>query len=247
MAGMAHAAYQRIDDERRRRASVIRSADDPSDRFIDVPPLDTKEETAVADVGAAVADVVAAVADREDSGESNLAASLPRDTASEAVSIMGDTASEPELGAGDSAVAAVSGSQRRAPTTLTVGDTTRRHGRYNDEPEVGNFGLFFGNWGLRGTCGGKQVQKARRVKQDRQILKNPAQVLVVAEASVQLEGLLRQPAVAGSHDCEGFDARHTAEHWVVRGAEESAILIAARKDVTYGLDCLMHSVDNDQP
>ena len=116
------------------------------DKFIAPPPFAKKQETAVADVGGAVAGVVAAVADTEVSAGNIPAKNIPREIASEATSIAGDTASEAELDAGDSAVAAVSRSQRRAPTALTDGDTERHlHGKYNNEPEVGNCGIFFGN------------------------------------------------------------------------------------------------------
>ena len=127
------------------------------DKFIELPPLAKKQETAVADVGGAVAGVVAAVADTEVSAGNIPAKNIPREIASDATSIAGDTASEADLDAGDSAVAAVSQSQRRAPTALTDGDTERHlHGKYNNEPEVGNCGLFFGNWGTRGTVAGTQ-------------------------------------------------------------------------------------------
>ena len=43
--------------------------------------------------------------------------------------------------------------ERVAPTPKMHGDPTRSRGassRWNKEPEVGNFGLHFGNWGCRG-------------------------------------------------------------------------------------------------
>ena len=50
--------------------------------------------------------------------------------------------------------------------------------------------MFFRNWGLRGTVSGKAVQKLRRETQNRQILKSPGQVVIIAEASAELERLL---------------------------------------------------------
>ena len=42
------------------------------------------------------------------------------------------------------------------PETPFQGDPAeqKKHSRWNNEAEVGNFGLFFGNWGQRGTLGG---------------------------------------------------------------------------------------------
>ena len=94
-------------------------------------------------------------------------------------------------------------------------------------------GCFFGNWGLRGTVGGNNAAKLRRETQDRQILKSPGQVVVLVEASKELEELLRLPAVAvGDSAKGGLQGRDTHEHFVVRGDEQSAVLIAARTDNT---------------
>ena len=78
--------------------------------------------------------------------------------------------------------------QRLAPQTPVEGTPQRGpSSKYNKEWEVGNFGLFLGNWGMRATLGGPQEQKNRRDTQDRQILKCPAMVLVIVEASKKIE------------------------------------------------------------
>jgi hypothetical protein len=87
--------------------------------------------------------------------------------------------------------------------------------------------------------------RAQRETLNRQILKNLAQVVVVVDASRQLEELLKQPAVAGDADEVGLRARNTHEHYVVRCEEAAAVLIAARKDVTTGIEMLMHQVHDD--
>ena len=176
-------------------------------------------------------------------------AGLDSDSDSAAHSIAGDTAvdSETDGGADDTAVADSRRQQRLAPKTPVQGSPTHGHSsKHNSEPEVGNFGLFFGNWGLRGTVGGNDAAKLRRDTQDRQILKSPGQVVVVVEASRELEELLRLPAVAAEDSAQGgLQGRSTHEHFVVRGDEQSAVLIAARTDNTTSLECLMHEVHDD--
>ena len=111
---------------------------------------------------------------------------------------------------------------------------------------MGNFGLFFGNWGTRATLGNKAHKKLRQETQDRQIMKCPGQVIVLCEATSEVEELLRLEAVEGDPEQSGLEKRHTHEHYVVRGQEaETAVLIAARKDNTTGLECLEYEVHRD--
>jgi hypothetical protein len=164
------------------------------------------------------------------------------DSDAAAHSIAGDTADSETDGGADSIPAERS---RIQPQSRIQGTPGHRSSKYNSEPEVGNFGLFLGNWGLRGTVGGQAAQKLRREVQDRQILKSPAQVLVVLEASRQVEDLLKQPPVQGNLDQEGLQRRSTRDYFVVRGEEQSAILVAARQDNTTSLECLHHEVHDD--
>ena len=166
-------------------------------------------------------------------------------------SVAGDTVADSsgaEIDEDETAVAARR-QQRVAPKTPAQGNKNTGRGessRHNNEPEVGNFGLFFGNWGQRATLGGDARKKARRITQDRQILKSLAQVIVLCEASAGVEEMLRQPPEDGNPEQEGLEGRSSHEHFVVRGAEsEAAVLIAARKDNTTFLECLEYEVHHD--
>jgi len=174
--------------------------------------------------------------------------SSEEDDASETHSIAGDTVdSEADGDADDAEVSAALRQRRLAPREpLQTNRERNPSSKYNSEPEVGNFGLFSGNWGLRGTVGGKDAQRLRREIQDRQILRNPGQVVVVVEASRQLEELLQRPPVEGDSEPQSrLQARSTHEYFVARGREESAVLVAARKDSVSSLECLHHEVHND--
>jgi hypothetical protein len=152
--------------------------------------------------------------------------------------------------AGDT-VATSSGAETElvAPTIRVQGDPNRSRGESswrNEEPEVGNFGLFVGNWGLRGTLGDNRQKQLRRDTHDRQILKSPAQVIVLCEATAAVGDLLQKSAVAGTPGVKGLEGRNTFEHWVVRGEEpQAAVLIAARKDNTTFLELLDYDVNED--
>ena len=154
--------------------------------------------------------------DAEDHPESN-ASSIAGDTVA--------TSSRAETDADPTEVAA----RRRelvAPTIRVQGDPNRSRGESswrNEEPEVGDFGLFVGNWGLRGTLGDNRQKQLRRDTHDRQILKSPAQVIVLCEATAAVGDLLQKSAVAGTPGAKGLEGRNTFEHWVVRGEEPQAV------------------------
>ncbi|MDP7560003.1 MAG: hypothetical protein QF745_05635, partial [Planctomycetota bacterium] len=107
--------------------------------------------------------------------------------------------------------------QRIAPNAPQQGDPNirRESSKWNDEPEVGNFGLFFGNWGLRGAVGNAASRRSRRDTQDRRIQRSPAQVVVLAEAAKEIEELLKEPRSHGNQELEGLERRDSAEHWVI--------------------------------
>ena len=194
------------------------------------------------DTTTAVADVATAVADTSVADQPFIQSDA---------SVVGDTASDTDavgFEAGDSAVAAARRQQRRAPLEPLHGVAAphvHRPSKHNKEKEVGNFGLFFGNWGLRGTLGGPAAQTKRILAQDRQILKSPAQVVILAEASEELGNLLKMPEVVGSPEQIGVQSRSTKEHFVVRGAEQAALLVAARKDNTTALALLKYEAHSD--
>jgi hypothetical protein len=108
---------------------------------------------------------------------------------------------------------------------------------------VGNFGLFFGNWGQRG----KNSTQKKIEAMDRQIQKNPGSVVVLAETTKAVEELLGLPPEEGDDGEPGLRGRSTREHYVVRGNEDSAVLIASRKDVTTGLESLWYECYEDHP
>ena len=137
---------------------------------------------------------------------------------------------------------------RVAPKVSRHLDPHRSRGpssRWNAEPEVGNFGLFLGNWGNRGSVS-KNAGRSKRERHDKQILRNLAQVTVLCEASPAVETLLQGTAVAGSSGEPGLEGRQTFEHWVIRGnEEENALLIAARTDTSDMLELLEYEVHRD--
>ena len=135
---------------------------------------------------------------------------------------------------------------RAAPSQLRVGSVSGEHAIRNSEPEVGNFGIYLGNWGARGSV--KEGEQARRRKNmDRQLVKNPGQLVILLESTPAQVDLLEATAVAGEEDGEGLDARPTHEHWVIRGKEDGAILAAARKDTSFALECLLYELHEDHP
>ena len=194
----------------------------------------------------AVADDLSAVADGKCIETDQLADddAFADDDAASAVFNAGDTASETDCEGTNTAVAA----EQRLPLEPIHGTRQPRpssHAR-NAEFEVGNFGLVFGNWGSRGTLENDVKQKERRHAHDLQVTRHPGQVLILAEATQDLEGLLQAPEQEGNLLADGLAQRNTKEHWVVRGNEEKGLLIAARKDNTTSLESLMYDVYNDR-
>ena len=164
-------------------------------------------------------------------------------------SVAGDTIASSSAGEGDESDAAVAErrDRRRAPLSTTQGasESTHKSSKWNAEPEVGNFGIFFGNWGARATLGGARAQQRRRETMDLQLKKNPAMVVVVAEASAEVEEILKTCRSRGSPELQGVQSRDDHEHYVIRGEEECAILIGARKDNTTSIELLEYHVSDD--
>ena len=176
------------------------------------------------------------------------------DTDSASHSIAGDTVYDSSDAEGEHDPTAVAARRQErvlpeAPVQGIPNNPRLAHASHNSEPEVGNFALYWGNWGLRGTLGDGQ-RAMRREVMDGQILNNPGQVVVIAEASTQVEAMLQSAAVAGdlvvTHEGT-HESRSTREHFVIRGKEDSALLIACRKDNTVGLECLLYERHDDHP
>ena len=155
---------------------------------------------------------------------------------SDAVSIAGDSVEssscEPER---ETRIA------RKQPTVPFEGECRRGGSSHlNSAPEVGNCGFFFGNLGLNGsTCTSEPHHH--------QIMRNPAQVIILCETTAAVETMLRNPAVAAEKPGEkGLAGRNTYEHFVVRGNEEpAAVLIAARKDNCSSLELIEYDPHYD--
>ena len=84
---------------------------------------------------------------------------------------------------------------RWQPKITVHGDPSqsrRESSWWNEEPEVGNFGLFCGNWGKRGSAANELCEKS-----DQQIRKCPVQVLVLAETTESMKEMLQLPPVTG--------------------------------------------------
>ena len=105
-----------------------------------------------------------------------------------------------------------------------------------------------GNWGTRGTTGRTRL---RRQLFDRQVTKAPAHVVVLAEATKDVQRLLETPYEVAEPDNlrdphSRVQQRPMREHFVVRGAEaECALPIAVRTDVADRLECLYYNVNDD--
>ena len=121
---------------------------------------------------------------------------------------------------------------------------------WNKEWEVGNTGVFFGNWGTRATVSNGHVKKLRQQIHDKQILKAPGNVVGLCEATESVKLMMEEPPNEDeipTHRSGGtsLDKRPNKAYWVVRGDEEKALLIASRKDSTTGVECLYHEKHED--
>ena len=137
----------------------------------------------------------------------------------------------------------------RSRGSLPSSSQLPRSSERNNEPEVGNCGIYFGNWGARGTVADKKEKKLRQAAHDHQIMRNPGHIIILCEANAAVEALLKQPPQPGDEAAEQrLQRRSSHEHWVVRGNEEGcAVLIAARKDNTTALEYLHYEVYDDHP
>ena len=140
---------------------------------------------------------------------------------------------------------------RAQPRLSFVGDDRSRgeSADHNNDPEVGNIGIFCGNWGLRASLDSTDGAKVRRTERsDRQIMRCPAQILILQEATEDVEHLLTSPAVAAEvPGSQGLSGRQSFKHFVVRGDEpEAAMLIAAREDNCTYLELLKYDKHLDQ-
>ena len=80
---------------------------------------------------------------------------------------------------------------------------------------------------------------------DEQTLKNPANVLMLAEAREEVETLLKSGPIAGASSGTKLEQRSTHQYFVVRGEEQSSVLCAARTDTTNKLELKDFRVSKD--
>ena len=118
---------------------------------------------------------------------------------------------------------------------------------YNEEPEVGNIGFFFGNWGTRASVDSAEIKRKRSETSARQIMRCPAQIIILAEASEHCEEVLKSPPLeAEVPGAKGLLGRQSFEHFVIRGDEDlGAVLIAARKDNCTYVELLDYDINCD--
>ena len=162
--------------------------------------------------------------------ERSLLASASQSTVGEELR---DDAASAAVGEYEAAVPVVEPA-RRGPSAVT-----------NALYEVGNCGLFLGNWGERGTVQNSEYKMKRRQAHDRQIMKGPAQIIVLLEANAAVADLLRQAPVQGVPH-SGLEQRPTFQYFVERGPEDGkSILIAAREDTCSKLEVLKYDCHDD--
>ena len=225
--------------------------------LLDAPPPNDARDDAHYLPDASVLPLAAAVADSEAApipislhnalANPDIANAWHSNCTTPRLSVGGDTvadSSAAENGESDAAVAERR-NRRRAPRSTFQGDRQHRSSRWNAEPEVGNLGIFFGNWGARATLGGAKAQRRRMEKHDLQVLKNPAMIVVLAEAARETEEILKTCCSRGDPEVQGLESRDDHDCHVLRGDEESAILIAARKDNTTCIQLLEYNVIDD--
>ena len=159
-------------------------------------------------------------------------------------SIAGDTVASDTDPDQDPAASEARQKARNTPSNQFEGNPPEDRSRgasseWNNEPEVGNLGIFCGNWGTTSANKKKSVKIRRRENQEKQLTKSPAHVLVVLESTPRVADALRQPAVAGVPNSSKLAGRPTCQYYVQRGKEpQSAVLVAARMDTCHSVKCL---------
>jgi hypothetical protein len=120
---------------------------------------------------------------------------------------------------------------------------------WDQKPDVGTLGVMLGNWGNR------RSSKALRTHVQEDIKRSPAQIIMLQEASRDVEDRLANPAVAANPNASSAVAmRGGGSYWTVFGCEpddddadewpqnwetETSLLIAARKSICSGIQPLV--------
>ena len=133
------------------------------------------------------------------------------------------------------------------------GFTGPRSTNWNNRADVGNCGVFFGNWGQRTQQGQGGVQR----NIDAQIKKNPCMIIGLTECEAATEQLLRASAVADAPASAVADAPASAvadapswegsgtlegrpafQYFTIRGEEQVSCLLGCRTTQCAGLESL---------
>ena len=185
----------------------------------------------------------------------------------------GDTPTDSSAGEGEDKTAVADRRAAQVAPREPAHGNPRQSALKNACHEVGNIGVFFGNWGTRGTVGGPGAQRERIRAMDLQILRSPAHVVILCEANQAVEDLLKygpqqSTAVAASSSSlptftafsmssqpqssqpqsrrQEVEQRPTHEHFVVRGNErDTAVLVAVKTDNSNCLVLQEYILHND--
>ena len=248
----------------------------PADRLLQIAPV-ARPKAAVADATEPDSDAPAAAADStqpdSEPGESSIAGeTIGAESADELAGLETESAVAEWMNQRQKRAHAES-----APLEPMQGEIPRhKSSKYNKEREVGNCGLYLGNWGQRPSVLTTDAARiARRNAQDLQIQKNPGNVVVILESAAEVATMLASPAAVadpfmmlaspsgearrpdlwsdlgsereGRNATEHLESRPENQHYVIRGDAESCPLIAARRDTCTGIECLMNDVNADSP
>ena len=117
------------------------------------------------------------------------------------------------------------------------GFTGPRSTNWNNRPEVGNCGIFFGNWGQRT----RQAQGGVQGNIDAQIKKNPCTIIGLTECEAETEQVLRASAVADDRPWEEtgtLEDRPAFQYHTIRGEEKVSCLLGCRTSQCAGIESL---------
>ena len=128
---------------------------------------------------------------------------------------------------------------RRVPVAAVAGEPTYtgpRSTRHNNRFDVGNVGVFFANWGNRTKKDDGKVQN----NIDAQILKNPCQVIGLAECQKETQDLLHDPAAAAAKLSQSAALEHRGAYpyFTIRPAEPVTLLLGVRSAVADSIQTL---------
>ena len=115
--------------------------------------------------------------------------------------------------------------------------TGPRSTHWNNRPQVGNCGIFFGNWGQRN----RQMQGGVQGNIDAQIKKNPCTIIGLTECEAETEQLLRASAVADDRPWEEtgtLEDRPAWQYYTLRGDEKVSCLLGCRTTQCAGIESL---------